>query len=512
VTADPDAALPETGYGAILKSLVEVSPFFFLAGMGMVASGALLEHAEKLQVFEDVPALLILVPALLGLKGNLEMTLGARLGSHANNGELGGDIFWLIVRSNLLAVQCQAIVVGTAASVLAVAENFAQTGVWDFDEALLLTASAITAASLASLVLSSLMISIVVAATKKGVDPDNISAPIAGMLGDFCTLGVVVLVAMFYWSLPRAFFRVLLAGLLAAYMVLAVFCFVAAKSSQYTREIMVWGWPPVILSMMLSNLSGPISEASIEKFSTFARFQVVMNGAGGNLGAIFCSKLSTDLLVAQNEMEREREGLISTGGPSRLTSKTLLEERRASARSGLPGPFRALSKSLPYMGHLRPVPTRALLHCEQTQPHLRVHTSWVDLRVEKEKDYLSGFASISALRGSGDMRRFGRMLLLLIVPGQALFACVVVGAASGWSATPSWLFLACFILASTAQVVVLLVAARQLVVILWRHKIDPDNCASPLVCGLGDLFGTSFMSVAFLAVSYFHGEAWPGSL
>ncbi|CAK0832668.1 unnamed protein product, partial [Prorocentrum cordatum] len=386
--------------------------------MGMVASGALFNNAQQLQVFKTVPALNSLVPALLGLKGNLEMTLGARLGSHANKRELDGSAFWPIVRNNLLAVQCQAIIVGTAASIMAVVEGFAATGVWDTDRALLLTASAITAASLASLVLSCLMISIVVAATKKGVDPDNISAPIAGMLGDFCTLGVVVLVAMFYWSLhAKALFRLFLAGLTAVYMVLAAFCFAAAYRSGYTREIMVWGWPPVILSMMLSSLSGKISEASIKKFSTFARFQVVMNGAGGNLGAIFCSKLSTDLLVAQRE-QTPKATRLTLPGPSRLMSKTLLEESQMSSkrlldeaglpRTSLPGPYRALSKSLPYMGHLKAIHSR---------PHLCVQTSWVHMA--DEKDYLSGFASISALTGGGDMKRFARMLLLLILPGQA---------------------------------------------------------------------------------------------
>merc|ERR1719220_1526438 len=85
-------------------------------------------------------------------------------------------------------------------------------------------------------------------------------------------------------------------------MALAVICFAGAFSSDYTKEIMVYGWTPVVASMFLSNLSGPISEASIQRFSTFARFQVVMNGAGGNLGAIFCCKLSTDLMMAKNEL------------------------------------------------------------------------------------------------------------------------------------------------------------------------------------------------------------------
>jgi cation transporter-like permease len=38
--------------------------------------------------FRDVSEILIMVPALLGLKGNLEMTLASRLSTAANMGHL----------------------------------------------------------------------------------------------------------------------------------------------------------------------------------------------------------------------------------------------------------------------------------------------------------------------------------------------------------------------------------------------------------------------------------------
>ena len=44
-----------------------------------------LQHWE---VFETVSELFIMVPALLGLKGNLEMTLASRLSTNANLGHL----------------------------------------------------------------------------------------------------------------------------------------------------------------------------------------------------------------------------------------------------------------------------------------------------------------------------------------------------------------------------------------------------------------------------------------
>lgn len=39
-------------------------------------------------MFEEISELVILIPALLGLKGNLEMTLASRLSTQANLGHM----------------------------------------------------------------------------------------------------------------------------------------------------------------------------------------------------------------------------------------------------------------------------------------------------------------------------------------------------------------------------------------------------------------------------------------
>ena len=52
---------------------------FIVAGLGMVGAGLVLDIVQHWKVFETVNEIFILVPALLGLKGNLEMTLASRL-------------------------------------------------------------------------------------------------------------------------------------------------------------------------------------------------------------------------------------------------------------------------------------------------------------------------------------------------------------------------------------------------------------------------------------------------
>ncbi|CAF98254.1 unnamed protein product [Tetraodon nigroviridis] len=86
--------------------LVQIAVPFLLAGLGTVFAGLLLEVVQSWDVFQEIAALIILVPALLGMKGNLEMTLVSRLSTAANGGRFQSvREKWKLIIGNLTLKQ-----------------------------------------------------------------------------------------------------------------------------------------------------------------------------------------------------------------------------------------------------------------------------------------------------------------------------------------------------------------------------------------------------------------------
>eukprot|EP00929_Paragymnodinium_shiwhaense_P112201 TRINITY_DN80461_c0_g1_i1.p1 TRINITY_DN80461_c0_g1~~TRINITY_DN80461_c0_g1_i1.p1 ORF type:complete len:517 (-),score=70.32 TRINITY_DN80461_c0_g1_i1:226-1734(-) len=284
----------ESSFG--LGIMLQVFPPFFVAGLGMVAAGLLLGVVHQWPVFLEVREILILVPALLGLKGNLEMTLASRISTHANLGDLDDrntPLFWEILNGNFAVVQAQAIVVGILAACVAVVMDMVTTGHFHgWDHVALMAAASVTAASVASFILAIIMVGIVLFARSHGINPDNVASPIAGMLGDFCTLAMLSGVATVMWDLMPSYGMFML---VLCYMCAAPGFAWFAYKCEPTKSVLREGWTPVIASMCISSCGGLVLKHAVSQFHLLAPFAPVMNGAGGNLAAVHASRLSTDL-------------------------------------------------------------------------------------------------------------------------------------------------------------------------------------------------------------------------
>ncbi|XP_069694260.1 solute carrier family 41 member 1-like isoform X2 [Periplaneta americana] len=289
--ASPDAHHSET----YLSIAIQVFIPFLIAGFGMVGAGLVLDVVQHWVVFEQITEIVILVPALLGLKGNLEMTLASRLSTQANLGHMDTPKQqWSMIVGNLTLIQCQAIVVGFLGSVVAIVMGGITTNKFELDHAFLLCASSLVTASLASFVLGLITAAVIVFSRHCNINPDNVATPIAASLGDITSLALLAWIStVLYDAIGKQDWLAPL--IISGYIMVTPLWVWIAKKNKHTREVLYSGWTPVMAAMLISSLGGLILDFMVSRFEGIAVFQPVINGVGGNLVAVQASRISTAL-------------------------------------------------------------------------------------------------------------------------------------------------------------------------------------------------------------------------
>lgn len=416
--------------------VLQVFPTYLLAGCGMVGAGLILDTVQYWPAFRCIPEIMIVVPPLLGLKGNLEMTLAARMSTASNMGLLKDkQVAISTIFGNLVLVQCQGIVVGILAAFCGAALGWAPTGKLHYQHGLLLCASSIVTASLASFVLSLIMVLVIVIAGKCHCNPDNIATPIAASLGDITTLGILALISdVLYKDTLESGTGVLAHVIIGGYFLILPVFFALANYNEHVSEVLKVGWTPVLMAMLIASGGGFVLEMAVEHFRGVVLFAPVMNGSGGDLVGIQASRMTTYLNKATNS-------LLGTFPPEDGC-------RCQSPCSSLCGDIKCCS-------------------CTgdgSKQPHAMP----------------------------------ARVLLMLLFPGHILFVMIIFTIKK--LGIPSIMFLVLYLSSAALQVAVLLYLCHLLVYYMWSRGTDPDNAAIPYLTAVGDLLGTSLLAMSFFSL------------
>lgn len=174
-----------------VRDLGEILPALLLTSLGALGAGALLSAmAPQLEAAKGV---LVLVPGLMAFRGNISASMGARLSSAVHLGLLDpSEPFGEVGRTNVLASLALSTTIGAVVGVL----GWAASWLLGLDTLSLLAFVAIAVATglISGAILSLVTLSIVVVATRRGLDPDNVTGPLLTTVGDVITLGVLFVV------------------------------------------------------------------------------------------------------------------------------------------------------------------------------------------------------------------------------------------------------------------------------------------------------------------------------
>ncbi|MDR6223482.1 magnesium transporter [Methanococcoides alaskense] len=191
---DDDVEIEEEYLGdyASVRSIVkEALPFQILATIGGAVAGFI--FVGMTNELEMIPGLIVIAPAVLGMRGNISCTLGSRLGSAIhmglitkieNNPELTNNIY-----GSLLLGLIMSIALGIIGHTMTVLLGFESAGI------LALTSIAVLAGVSSGIILSVIAVLLAVGMFRFGFDPDNVVTPSIATIGDIVSMLMLFLSA-----------------------------------------------------------------------------------------------------------------------------------------------------------------------------------------------------------------------------------------------------------------------------------------------------------------------------
>ena len=167
-------------------------PLLIICGLGGIITGNFL--SAMINLFKEIPGLLIVVPAVIALRGNINTALGSRLGSAYHLGIIDADNMWNTeLIQNIIGSLVLSFVVSLIIGILAYVSSVL---LHIYPNPLILISIVILAGGLSGIILAFLTIIIIYVVFKRGYDPDNITGPALATFGDIITIFCIFISAL----------------------------------------------------------------------------------------------------------------------------------------------------------------------------------------------------------------------------------------------------------------------------------------------------------------------------
>lgn len=527
---------PHSSNNASYWTLVQVMAAFLIAGFGNVGAGLILDYVKEWPVFLHVDELFVLVPSLLGLKGNLEMTMASRLSTQANLGHMdNGHKLLEMAKGNLALVQCQATVVSLSVAIFAsLIKSMSIRGVSDVND--------LSGASSSNLALASIM-----AAT--GNDSlsgsgNNTSVGGVGGLNGFNTFqnetanGNQLTAALVTTAMDLSSSSASSSSLPINNQLAVANNIISGSSIVVERQLNGFDWDNALIlcasslltanvacfilgTMMIlvivgshrvnidpDNIASPVA-ASLGDMTTAALLAVIAHSIyhySENQRMPYLALVITLLFVGMLPV------WISVARSNPYTSEVITKGWTpiviAVFISSCGGFILEYGKSrfsrLPVFQPVINGVGGNLVAVQASRLSTSLHKIGKPGELPANFKLFTGPAEIFVSKRNDVNLTTARLLLLMSVPAHFLYFFVIRSLEGETAAPVTLVFLSFYIALAVLQVAVLLYLAQNLVNLLWRCKIDPDNYSTPILTATGDLLGCAFLLVVFVIAYQFN--------
>jgi mgtE-like transporter len=264
----------------------------FISSGGDLLAGLAL--GSMTHTLTTLPGLLVLVPAAIGMRGNIFGALGSRLGTSIHAGtfeptlrERSGAVYQNAYAATVLTL-ASSVFLGVVARAISVALGQRSISVADF------VAISILGGVLGSAVVGSFTVVMANLSNRHRWDMDAVSAPLVTAIGDVVTIPALWLASLIAGIAYVTAIVALMAGL---------FCVVVTIRGVMTklplaRRVILESLPILALAGVLNILAGAIVEQRLDRFVAFPTLLVLIPPFledTGALGGILSSRLASKL-------------------------------------------------------------------------------------------------------------------------------------------------------------------------------------------------------------------------
>jgi mgtE-like transporter len=273
----------------------------FISSGGDLVTGLTL--ASITNTLHTLPGLVILIPAAIGMRGNIFGGLGSRLGTQIHAGTFRvsrrrDSLFGQNVGAAiLLSLSISAALAVLAKAVSAAFFDTRTISVVDF------MVISVIGAIISSVVVLVITVAVAAFCANRSLDLDNVAAPIVTAAGDIATLPSLFLATYligFRFVTPTI-------AILCAAVAVAAFVITLRSKLPILRRIVLESLPVLVLAGIVDLLAGVTIEHRLESFLAFPALLVLVPAFledSGSLGAILAARISTKLHLGTLEPGR----------------------------------------------------------------------------------------------------------------------------------------------------------------------------------------------------------------